>query len=250
MEANNSAILAELLKARGLSVTNQADGSLTARNPLHPHVREAVGEVNGSYVTDYGYELGEHGDELATADRVAFLLGLPAQLASTPASTPLARDMPTDQPPGPGSPVIAPGPETPDHGREDPALPPRHAAPPDENQQAMSTAEELVNLLAIRHNIPAHAQPLPSGVVVSVYAGLVVHVDHIIWWPIPDVTGARPRPLMTYACTPAGAASRLAQHYLELRSVPLRDLLAAGFISPIAAGLLDETEARHAAATV
>ncbi|SDI46955.1 hypothetical protein SAMN05421505_15512 [Sinosporangium album] len=77
MEANHSAILTELLKARGLFVTDRDDGSLNVRNPLHPHVREAVGAVNGSYLTDDGYELGEQGDEPATADRIAFLLGLP-----------------------------------------------------------------------------------------------------------------------------------------------------------------------------
>ncbi|MEV0352346.1 hypothetical protein AB0H88_41880 [Nonomuraea sp. NPDC050680] len=73
MEANHSANLTELLKARGLLVTNRDDGSLNVRNPLHPHVREAVGAVNGSYLTDDGYELSEQGDEPATADRVAFL---------------------------------------------------------------------------------------------------------------------------------------------------------------------------------
>ncbi|SDI56631.1 hypothetical protein SAMN05421505_1712 [Sinosporangium album] len=77
MEANHSAILTGLLKVRGLFVADGDDGPPNIRNPLPPHVREAVGAVNGSYLTDYGYELGEQGDESATADRVAFLLGLP-----------------------------------------------------------------------------------------------------------------------------------------------------------------------------
>ncbi|MFD1540675.1 hypothetical protein [Nonomuraea guangzhouensis] len=77
MDANPSAILAELLRARGLSVTERGDGSVAATNPLHPLVGEAVGTINGSYLTNYGYELGEQGDERATADRVAFLLGVP-----------------------------------------------------------------------------------------------------------------------------------------------------------------------------
>ncbi|WP_318202981.1 hypothetical protein [Streptomyces sp. SCL15-4] len=46
-------------------------------NPLHPGLGETVTAYGGRYVTDYGYEIGEHGDELATAERVAYLLGLP-----------------------------------------------------------------------------------------------------------------------------------------------------------------------------
>ncbi|MEW2161296.1 hypothetical protein AB0950_39880 [Streptomyces sp. NPDC007189] len=47
------------------------------RNPLHPGLGESVTAHGGQYLTDYGYEIGEHGDEHATADRLAFLLGLP-----------------------------------------------------------------------------------------------------------------------------------------------------------------------------
>ena len=122
---------------------------------------------------------------------------------------------------------------------------PRHAQP-----QQQQLAEELVDLLATRHNIPADALPLPCGVVVSVFAGLVAHVGHVIWWTVPDVTGARERPLTTYASTPVTAADRLAEHYRKLRSVPLADLLSAGYITPVAAGLLDEMEARHAVVPV
>jgi hypothetical protein len=77
MHANRLAILAEILRARGLFVTNGDNGSVIVRNPLYPRIGEAVGAINGSYLTDYGYELGERGDELATADRLGYLLGIP-----------------------------------------------------------------------------------------------------------------------------------------------------------------------------
>jgi hypothetical protein len=72
-----SAILAEQLAARGLYVTKRHDGALSVTNPLHPLVGEVVTTQGDGYITDYGYEIGEHGDEHGTADRVAFLLGLP-----------------------------------------------------------------------------------------------------------------------------------------------------------------------------
>jgi hypothetical protein len=72
-----SAILAEQLAARGLSVTNRDLHAVTVANPLHPGLGEIVTAQGDRYLTDYGYEIGEHGDEPATADRVAFLLGLP-----------------------------------------------------------------------------------------------------------------------------------------------------------------------------
>lgn len=74
-----SAILAEQLAARGLHVTKRDDGSVTVTNPLHPLIGETVTSHGDGYLTDYGYEIGEHGDEPATADRVAFLLGLPSR---------------------------------------------------------------------------------------------------------------------------------------------------------------------------
>ncbi|MEU6510990.1 hypothetical protein [Streptomyces sp. NPDC046942] len=72
-----SAILAEQLEARGLSVTNEDQEAVSATNPLHPGLGELVTAQGSRYLTAYGYEIGEHGDEPATADRVAFLLGLP-----------------------------------------------------------------------------------------------------------------------------------------------------------------------------
>ncbi|MEU5061304.1 hypothetical protein OHU25_01675 [Streptomyces sp. NBC_00117] len=46
-------------------------------NPLNLGVVEAVDHRDGRYVTDWGYELGETGDEEGTAQRLAYLLGLP-----------------------------------------------------------------------------------------------------------------------------------------------------------------------------
>ncbi|MFD5838240.1 hypothetical protein ACFWHV_32525 [Streptomyces collinus] len=53
-------------------------------NPLHPGLGEIVTAQGGRYLTDYGYEIGEHGDERATADRVAYLLGLPRSSRTAP----------------------------------------------------------------------------------------------------------------------------------------------------------------------
>lgn len=84
-----SAILAEQLAARGLSVTNEDQAAVSATNPLHPGVGEIVTAHGGRYLTACGYEIGEHGDEPATADRVAFLLGLPRMsLSRQPAKCP------------------------------------------------------------------------------------------------------------------------------------------------------------------
>ncbi|MBN6050761.1 hypothetical protein JYK22_02350, partial [Nonomuraea sp. RK-328] len=124
---------------------------------------------------------------------------------------------------------------------------PRHAAPPDEPGQPLRTAAQLAIMLAARHNIPAIAQTFPCGVVVRIFAGLIAHVDDVIWWDIPDVTGIRQRPLRTYSHTVAGAADRLAQHYDELRSVPIADLLRSGRIRLLTDDLLDDVEVRRAA---
>ncbi|WP_214317020.1 hypothetical protein [Nonomuraea sediminis] len=133
---------------------------------------------------------------------------------------------------------------------------PRHAVTPDEHKQAVFAATHLSHLLVTRHNIPATAHDLPSGVVVSVFYGLVAHVAHVthvdavIWWAVPDMTGTRRRPLTTYAHTTEIAADRLAEHYHQLRSVPLADMLASRRITYIAAALLEETEVRRAAAPI
>lgn len=77
MDANASVILAEHLKARGLFVTNSDERAISVTNPLNPDLVEAVDTSHGRYVTGWGYELGEAGDEAGTAQRLAFLLGIP-----------------------------------------------------------------------------------------------------------------------------------------------------------------------------
>jgi hypothetical protein len=91
------ASLAETLAARGLTVARRDDGTLSVTNPLHPLVGETVTDRGGRYLTDYGYEIGAHGDETGTAERVAHLLGLPR---STPTrSHPLKGSAMTDSTP-------------------------------------------------------------------------------------------------------------------------------------------------------
>ncbi|MFI7643390.1 hypothetical protein [Nonomuraea sp. NPDC049400] len=124
---------------------------------------------------------------------------------------------------------------------------PRHALP-EEHQQALSAASQLVDLLALRHNIPANAQTLPCGVVVRVFTGLVVHVDQVIWWTVPDMTGARRQPLVTYAHSVEGAATRLAEAYTAIRTISIAELLAKGLITPLSTTLVTETDTRRAAA--
>ncbi|MBL1118829.1 hypothetical protein JK364_41680 [Streptomyces sp. 110] len=77
MDANAPAILAEQLKVRGLSAISHDEIVVNVINPLNPHLVEAVGIRDGRYVTNWGYELGEAGDEVGTALRRAFLLGIP-----------------------------------------------------------------------------------------------------------------------------------------------------------------------------
>lgn len=76
MDATTSAILADQLRARGVTVAYR-NNAVTVTNPLHPRVRDIVTMSGRSYLTDYGYEIGEQGDECATADRLVYLLGLP-----------------------------------------------------------------------------------------------------------------------------------------------------------------------------
>ncbi|MEU3124165.1 hypothetical protein ABZ696_28345 [Streptomyces albidoflavus] len=77
MDATTAAILAEQLTAHGLSVTNTDETTVSVSNPLNRGVIEAVDHRDGRYVTAWGYELGETGDEEGTAERLAYLLGLP-----------------------------------------------------------------------------------------------------------------------------------------------------------------------------
>ncbi|MFH9673410.1 hypothetical protein ACH4L5_14245 [Streptomyces sp. NPDC017405] len=76
-------MLVDQFTARGLSVTNLDDGAVGVPHPLHPRTGEVLRALGGPgrylCLTDYGYgyEIGQHGDEPATAVRVAHLLGLP-----------------------------------------------------------------------------------------------------------------------------------------------------------------------------
>src|SRR5690606_1264965 len=125
----------------------------------------------------------------------------------------------------------------------------RHRVTPEEHERALAAAARLSDLLA-RHNIPADMYDLPSGVVVSVFYGLIAHIDDVIWWVIPDPRCSRERRLTTYAHTAEAAADRLAQHYHQLRSVPLPELLAAGRITLMAAALLRPEGGRRAGAPI
>ncbi|MFE6163860.1 ATP-binding protein [Streptomyces sp. NPDC056486] len=77
MDANTSVSLTEQLEARGLSVIKDDDNMLNVVNRLKPDLVEVVSAQGGGYVTGWGYELGEAGDETGTAQRLAFLLGIP-----------------------------------------------------------------------------------------------------------------------------------------------------------------------------
>lgn len=78
MDATAPAILADQLKARGVTVAYRND-AVTMTNPLHPRLREIVTVSGRGYLTDYGSEIGEQGDECTTADRLVHRLGPPAK---------------------------------------------------------------------------------------------------------------------------------------------------------------------------
>jgi hypothetical protein len=102
-------------------------------------------------------------------------------------------------------------------------------------------AKRLTEILAAEHNIPAYPVPLPPGVAIPIFTGLVAWTNgRTIWWAVPDLNGDRnsEKPLFSYAHHPATAAARLAQVYAELRNVPLHELLMLGTITPFAATLL------------
>ncbi|MEV5481843.1 MULTISPECIES: DUF6415 family natural product biosynthesis protein [Streptomyces] len=69
------AILAEHLRANGLEVVWTDAAAVAASRLLNSAVREDVTVDNGRYVTAYDYEVGQCGDERATAHRVAFPVG-------------------------------------------------------------------------------------------------------------------------------------------------------------------------------
>ena len=86
---------------------------------------------------------------------------------------------------------------------------------------------DLADLLIRIHRIPAEAHSIgPGQVAVRVYFRLIARTDgHLIWWTVPD-DGRRTRPLRIYATTPATAASRLADHYTQLKQRPIAEIVA------------------------
>lgn len=71
--------MATLLHRLGLSTSVTEDGNgLHVRNPIAAGLAETVKCIGGSYRTEWDYEIGQMGDEAAAANRLAFLLGVPA----------------------------------------------------------------------------------------------------------------------------------------------------------------------------
>lgn len=65
------------LRAHGLRLAEANQFHVRVANPLNPSLTEHVRLSQGQYVTDYGYELGQLGEEAECADRVAYLLAVP-----------------------------------------------------------------------------------------------------------------------------------------------------------------------------
>ncbi|MFF2807675.1 DUF6415 family natural product biosynthesis protein [Streptomyces sp. NPDC058000] len=86
---DSAAILAEHLRANGVAVAWTDAAALSALHPLNLAAREDVTADDGRYVTAYGYEVGQYGDERETAHRVAYLVG------TVPGHEPLPVDVET-----------------------------------------------------------------------------------------------------------------------------------------------------------
>ncbi|MFG2005147.1 hypothetical protein ACGFNU_38980 [Spirillospora sp. NPDC048911] len=71
-----------MLGARGLWATEGSVAELAVRNPVASGLTEVVHCDAGRYLTSWNYELGRVGEEGGAADRLAFLLGVPARNAS------------------------------------------------------------------------------------------------------------------------------------------------------------------------
>ncbi|MFD9291781.1 hypothetical protein ACFWBV_26540 [Streptomyces sp. NPDC060030] len=75
MDATDLQKLAGHLREHGLQVVAlESELRLHATNPLHGLLTEEIVAVEGSYVTSFGYEIGEEGHEGECARRVAHLL--------------------------------------------------------------------------------------------------------------------------------------------------------------------------------
>jgi hypothetical protein len=69
--------LATCVEAHGLTA-DLTDTGLTVSNPVSSALTETVRRTGDAYRTGWGYELGRTGDENGTADRLAYLLGVPS----------------------------------------------------------------------------------------------------------------------------------------------------------------------------
>ncbi|MER5464599.1 hypothetical protein ABT010_28700 [Streptomyces sp. NPDC002668] len=69
--------LADNLRLRGMTVGLEAEHCVRATNPMHKLITTAIRLVGDRYVTEYDYEVGERGDEPASAGRIAHLLAMP-----------------------------------------------------------------------------------------------------------------------------------------------------------------------------
>ncbi|URN07638.1 hypothetical protein LUW74_32635 [Actinomadura madurae] len=68
--------LASLLQERGLATAiHGRDRSLAVTTPISHALQEVIICDAGRYVTSWGYEVGQVGEEHPTADRLAFLPG-------------------------------------------------------------------------------------------------------------------------------------------------------------------------------
>ncbi|WP_275559256.1 hypothetical protein [Streptomyces sp. 5-6(2022)] len=74
MDASGYRDPADRLKAYGLAIVAKG-AQLCVANPLSANLVEKVASQGGRYVTAWGCEIGERGDESGTALRLAFLLG-------------------------------------------------------------------------------------------------------------------------------------------------------------------------------
>ncbi|MFI1736564.1 DUF6415 family natural product biosynthesis protein [Streptomyces sioyaensis] len=76
MDASNdsAAILAEHLRANGVAVVWTDATALSASHPLHSAACEDITAEADRYVTSYGYEVGQYGDEREAARRISHLV--------------------------------------------------------------------------------------------------------------------------------------------------------------------------------
>ncbi|HEY8981260.1 MAG TPA: hypothetical protein VIU15_16930 [Streptomyces sp.] len=69
--------LADRLEERGLQVlVCAAEQRLHVTNPLNERVFEEITATDTTYVTSFGYKIGERGRELDCADRIAQFLAV------------------------------------------------------------------------------------------------------------------------------------------------------------------------------